>query len=49
MLAGWIMLAAAFAYLLLLFAVASYGDRRTREKGGREKGRPTVYALSNAN
>ncbi|MBB4101505.1 PAS domain-containing hybrid sensor histidine kinase/response regulator [Allorhizobium borbori] len=46
MLAGWIILAAAFAYLLLLFAVASYGDRRTREKGVPEKGRPTVYALS---
>ena len=46
MLAGWIILATALAYLLLLFAVASYGDRRTREKGVPEKGRPTVYALS---
>lgn len=46
MLAGWIILAAAIAYLLLLFAVASYGDRRTRERGVPEKGRPTVYALS---
>jgi Na+/proline symporter/CheY-like chemotaxis protein len=46
MLPGWIILAAAFAYVLLLFAVASYGDRRSRVFGVPKNGRPVVYALS---
>lgn len=46
MLPGWIIFTSAFAYLLLLFAVASYGDRRSRRLGVPAKGRPIVYALS---
>ena len=46
MLPGWIIISSAVAYLLLLFAVASYGDRRTRLSGVPAKGRPIVYALS---
>ncbi len=45
MLSGSIIFAAAFAYLLLLFAVASYGDRKAR-KAPAGTGRPLVYALS---
>ncbi|MEK1927094.1 MAG: PAS domain-containing hybrid sensor histidine kinase/response regulator [Rhizobium giardinii] len=45
MLSGSIIFAAAFAYLLLLFAVASYGDRKARNAPA-GKGRPLVYALS---
>ena len=46
MLPGWIIFTAAFAYIVLLFAVASYGDRRARSNGREERGRPIVYALS---
>ncbi len=46
MLPGWVILVSAFAYVLLLFAVASYGDRRSRLAGVRKGGRPLVYALS---
>ncbi|MBP1858222.1 PAS domain-containing hybrid sensor histidine kinase/response regulator [Rhizobium herbae] len=46
MLSGSIIFAAAFAYLLLLFAVASYGDRKARKTAPAGKGRPLVYALS---
>ena len=46
MLPGWVIFASAFAYLLLLFAVASYGDRKSRAHGVPENGRPIVYALS---
>lgn len=46
MLPGWIIFASAFGYLLLLFAVASYGDRRSRAPGASSRGRPVVYALS---
>ena len=45
MLSGSIIFVAAFAYLLLLFAVASYGDRKARNAPA-GKGRPLVYALS---
>ena len=45
MLSGSIIFVAAFAYLLLLFAVASYGDRKARDAAP-GKGRPLVYALS---
>jgi Na+/proline symporter/signal transduction histidine kinase len=46
MLAGWVIIVAAFAYVLLLFAVASYGDRKSRVTGVPKIGRPVVYALS---
>ncbi|HCL64877.1 MAG TPA: hybrid sensor histidine kinase/response regulator [Rhizobium sp.] len=46
MLPGWTIFASAFAYLLLLFAVASYGDRKSRLFGVPASGRPIVYALS---
>lgn len=46
MLPGWIIFVSAFAYILLLFAVASYGDRKSRQKPVSNKGRPVVYALS---
>lgn len=43
MLSGSVIFGTAFAYLLLLFAVAAYGDRKARTAAG---GRPLVYALS---
>ncbi|SOC46192.1 Na+/proline symporter [Rhizobium subbaraonis] len=46
MLSGWTIFAAAFAYLLLLFAVATYGDRRSRTPDAASRGRPMVYAMS---
>lgn len=46
MLPGWVILVSAFAYILLLFAVASYGDRKSRLSGVPKGGRPLVYALS---
>lgn len=46
MLPGWVILASAFGYLLLLFAVASHGDRKRRMFGTPPGGRPVVYALS---
>jgi Na+/proline symporter/CheY-like chemotaxis protein/two-component sensor histidine kinase len=41
---GWLIALAAFIYLAILFAVASYGDRQTSIK--RSKPRPFVYAFS---
>lgn len=46
MLPGWIIFASSIGYLLLLFAVASYGDRLRRRNGAPPRGRPVVYALS---
>jgi Na+/proline symporter/signal transduction histidine kinase/CheY-like chemotaxis protein len=46
MLPGWVIIASAFGYMLLLFAVASYGDRKSRRLGTQEGGWPVVYALS---
>ena len=45
MLHTWIVILVAFAYVGILFAVASHGDRaaRTRQRGGP---RPYIYALS---
>ncbi|GMB82711.1 PAS domain-containing hybrid sensor histidine kinase/response regulator [Shinella zoogloeoides] len=43
---GSLIFALALAYLLLLFAVASYGDRKAKHSGRSSKGRPLVYALS---
>ncbi|MDQ4060545.1 MAG: PAS-domain containing protein, partial [Pseudomonadota bacterium] len=42
---GWLVVAAALAYIGLLFAIASYGDRLAVRRGG-PKARPTLYALS---
>ncbi|WP_136659844.1 PAS domain-containing hybrid sensor histidine kinase/response regulator [Nitratireductor sp. XY-223] len=46
MLAGWVIVTAALLYLLLLFAIASYGDRKTAAQRGTTTGRPLIYALS---
>lgn len=46
MLPAWLIITASIAYLLLLFAVASYGDRRSRRNGVPAGGRPLVYGLS---
>ncbi len=43
---GWIVILAAAAYILLLFAIASYGDRTPRRYSSRNGGRPFIYALS---
>ncbi|GGE93455.1 hybrid sensor histidine kinase/response regulator [Stappia taiwanensis] len=45
MLQGWVVVFAALGYILLLFAIASYGDRRARPMIP-GKGRPLIYALS---
>ncbi len=42
---GWIVVFTALIYLLLLFVVASYGDRSTEARGNR-RSRPVRYALS---
>lgn len=46
MLHGWIVILVATAYILLLFAIASFGDRMTRNSPSRAGGRPFIYALS---
>jgi Na+/proline symporter/signal transduction histidine kinase/ActR/RegA family two-component response regulator len=46
MLPGWVIFGAAIAYLALLFAVASFGDRQAKHAGAATRGRPLVYALS---
>lgn len=53
MLAGWVVVAAALFYIVLLFLVATYGDRASRRKSRSNPGfaqrfsaRPTLYALS---
>ncbi len=45
MLEGWVVLSAAIVYIGLLFAVATYGDRKA-DKGAAGSGRPVIYALS---
>lgn len=45
MLNGWVVITAALAYVLLLFAIASYGDRKSRIVAP-GRGRPLIYALS---
>ena len=42
---GWLVILAAMAYILLLFAIASYGDRMPR-RFTTGRGRPVIYALS---
>ncbi|MCP4320199.1 MAG: hybrid sensor histidine kinase/response regulator [Hyphomicrobiales bacterium] len=46
MLAGWVIITSALLYLLLLFAIASYGDRGSSTKRSVGRGRPLIYALS---
>ncbi|GGB48762.1 histidine kinase [Roseibium aquae] len=46
MMHGWLVLIAATAYILLLFAIASYGDRMSRAIRSGGRGRPLIYALS---
>ena len=46
MLPGWAIISAALLYLLLLFAIASYGDRRIAATRNEGRGRPLIYALS---
>lgn len=45
MLPGWLIVAASFVYLTLLFAIAYYGDRRA-DAGRSLIGNPYIYALS---
>lgn len=45
MLQGWVIIAVAFTYIGLLFAVASLGDR-WRPRAAQGRGRPYIYALS---
>ncbi len=44
MIQGWAVIGTAFLYLLALFAVASYGDRRRSDNG--ISSRPNIYAFS---
>jgi Na+/proline symporter/signal transduction histidine kinase len=46
MMHGWLVILAATAYILFLFAIASYGDRMPRQYSSRSGGRPFIYALS---
>ncbi|MBB4953153.1 Na+/proline symporter/signal transduction histidine kinase [Agrobacterium vitis] len=46
MLPAWLIITASILYLLLLFAVASFGDRVKSRKGVPAGGRPLVYGLS---
>ena len=53
MLAGWVVVSAALFYIVLLFLVATYGDRASRNRSAPNAGfvkrysaRPTLYALS---
>ncbi len=46
MVPGWIIFAASIGYLLILFGVATYGDRVRRRRAVPRRGRPLVYALS---
>jgi Na+/proline symporter/signal transduction histidine kinase len=43
---AWLIITASILYLLLLFAVASFGDRLSRRRGVPSRGRPLVYGLS---
>jgi Na+/proline symporter/signal transduction histidine kinase/ActR/RegA family two-component response regulator len=46
MVAGWVIIVSALLYLLLLFAIATYGDRMGMRPKRRLAGRPIIYALS---
>ena len=43
---GWLVFGSALFYLLLLFAIATYGDRSARQRQHRNMGRPIIYSLS---
>ncbi|MEM7302546.1 MAG: PAS domain-containing hybrid sensor histidine kinase/response regulator [Pseudomonadota bacterium] len=45
MIQGWTVVAAALIYVVLLFVVASFGDRR-KSKTTAHRSRPVIYALS---
>ena len=45
MLQGWVIVAASFAYIGLLFAIAWYGDKRA-EAGRSIIANPWIYSLS---
>lgn len=46
MMHGWLVIIVAVGYILLLFAIASYGDRMSRRFLPSGRGRPLIYALS---
>ncbi|WP_176086336.1 PAS domain-containing hybrid sensor histidine kinase/response regulator [Martelella sp. HB161492] len=46
MLPSWLILLVALSYILLLFVVASFGDRRAKRQLAPLSGRPFVYSLS---
>jgi len=46
MLPGWLVFASALVYLLMLFAIAAYGDRIAARRARQNKSRPIIYALS---
>lgn len=46
MMPGWLVFGSALFYLLLLFAIAAYGDRSARQRRRRTAGRPIIYSLS---
>ena len=43
---GWLVFGSALFYLLMLFAIATYGDRSARQRRRRTAGRPIIYSLS---
>ncbi|MBL8529495.1 MAG: hypothetical protein JNL68_17575, partial [Burkholderiales bacterium] len=45
MLEGWVIVVASFAYLGVLFAIASYADRRA-DQGRSVIANPYIYSLS---
>ncbi|MGY8957556.1 MAG: histidine kinase, partial [Alphaproteobacteria bacterium] len=46
MLNNWTILAASLGYIGVLFAIASWGDRKAERRGTRVRPKPVVYALS---
>ncbi|WP_099867868.1 hybrid sensor histidine kinase/response regulator [Pararhizobium haloflavum] len=46
MVAGWVIFCSALLYIMLLFAIASYGDRIGMRPKRRLAGRPVIYSLS---
>ncbi len=46
MLNDWTILAASLGYIGILFAIASWGDRKVGRHGARVRAKPLVYALS---
>jgi Na+/proline symporter/signal transduction histidine kinase/CheY-like chemotaxis protein len=45
MLQGWVVVLTTIIYIVILFAVAKYGDSQKHHEGG-NRGRPYIYALS---